>query len=112
HVLLEHLERRGIDSFGTSHAEVDISREDQVRSRIEGVTHIINTAAFARVDPAETEREKAFRANAVGPEILAMAAKKQGARLVHISTDYVFDGTLDRPYREEDKTNPVNWYGE
>ena len=111
HVLLELLQKKGIDAFGTSRAEVDISREAQVRSRMQGVTHIINAAAFARVDPAETEREKAFLANAAGPEMLAAIAKEAGVRLVHISTDYVFDGTLKRPYREEDAANPVNWYG-
>ncbi len=112
HVLLNLLQKKGIDSFGTTREEVDISQEDQVRSRMKGVTHIINAAAFARVDPAETEREKAFRANAVGPEVLALAAREAGARLIHISTDYVFDGTLGRPYREDDQTNPVNWYGQ
>lgn len=111
HVLLDLLQKKGIDSFGTTHAEVDISREDQVRSRMRGVTHIINTAAFARVDPAEIEREKAFQANAIGPETLALAAKDAGSRLIHISTDYVFDGTLGRPYLEDDEPNPVNWYG-
>lgn len=110
-VLLGLLRRMGIDAFGTARDEVDISREDQVRPRMKGVTHVINTAAFARVDPAETEREKAFLANAVGPETLATAAREEGARFVHVSTDYVFDGTLGRPYREEDRTNPINWYG-
>lgn len=111
HVLLELLDKKGIDALGTAHADVDISQEDQVRSCMQGVTHIINAAAFARVDPAEAEKEKAFLANAVGPEILASVAKEAGARLIHISTDYVFDGTLKRPYLEEDETKPVNWYG-
>lgn len=111
-VLLGALKKRGIEAFGTARSEVDISQEGQVRSRMGGVTHVLNTAAFARVDPAETEREKAFLANAVGPETLAIAAREAGARLVHVSTDYVFDGTLGRPYHEDDRPNPINWYGE
>ncbi len=111
HIIIECLRKKGIDTFGTNHAEVDISREDQIRSHMKGVTHIINTAAFARVDLAEAEREKVFQANAIGPEMLAIAAKDAGSRLIHVSTDYVFDGTLGHPYREDDEPNPINWYG-
>ncbi len=109
--LQDVLERHGIDHFGTTHAEVDIADSEQVRPYIDRATHIINAAALAQVDVAETERDRAFRANALGPENLAKQAQGK-ARLIHISTDYVFDGRLRRPYREEDETNPLNWYGQ
>ncbi len=73
---------------------------------------IINTAAYVRVDDAEDEAEEAFRVNALGVKYLAMAAKKTGAVLVHISTDYVFDGgKKPSPYNEDDAPNPLNTYG-
>lgn len=110
-VLLEELCQKGIDCFGSSHAEIDIADAKAVDAAIQGASHIINAAGFTRVDPAETYREDAYLANVRGPELLAKAAKKANVRLIHISTDYVFDGTLDRPYREDDEPRPVNWYG-
>lgn len=110
HALMQALEKKGIDHIGTTHAEADIGDIDRLRSFLSGVTHIINAAAYALVDPAETNRDAAFRANAAGPENLARLAREKGIRLIHISTDYVFDGTSKRPYREEDETNPLNWY--
>lgn len=72
---------------------------------------IINAAAYTRVDDAETHEAEAFRANADGPAHLAEAAKRVGARLIHVSTDYVFDGRGNTPYREEHRTAPCNAYG-
>jgi len=110
-VLLEALSRSGIDCFGSSHRQVDISDERAASAALQNVSHIVNAAGFTQVDLAETNREEAYLANAKGPEILAKAAKRMGARLVHISTDYVFDGMLGRPYREDDEPRPCNWYG-
>ena len=76
-----------------------------------GITHIVNCAAFSLVDPAETRREEAFCANAIGPQHLAIVAREIGARLLHISTDYVFRGDLHRPLTESDPTDPCNYYG-
>ncbi|OCG41680.1 dTDP-4-dehydrorhamnose reductase [Gilliamella sp. Bif1-4] len=73
---------------------------------------IVNAAAYTAVDKAEDEYELAYKVNAVGPKNLATAAKKYHAKLVHVSTDYVFDGTKRSPYLEDDLTNPVNVYGE
>lgn len=73
---------------------------------------IINTAAWTNVDLAEDEPEKAMKANGEAPFFLAAAARKYGARLVHVSTDYVFDGRLRRPYRPDDETAPINAYGQ
>jgi len=71
----------------------------------------INCAAYTAVDKAETEKEAAFRINGDAPGWLARACKIFGARLIHISTDYVFDGSSSTPLREDDKTAPINVYG-
>jgi dTDP-4-dehydrorhamnose reductase len=71
----------------------------------------INCAAYTAVDKAESEKEKAFAVNAAGVANIAAACKKHQTILIHISTDYVFDGTATRPYRETDKVNPANTYG-
>lgn len=72
---------------------------------------IINTAAYTAVDKAESEQDLANEINAKAPGVMAAWVEKHGARLVHYSTDYVFDGQLDRPYREDDATAPLNVYG-
>jgi dTDP-4-dehydrorhamnose reductase len=72
---------------------------------------IVNAAAYTTVDRAESEPEQAYRINAAAPEVLADEAEKIGAWLVHYSTDYVFDGGGDRPWRETDATGPLNIYG-
>ena len=71
----------------------------------------INAAAYTDVDGAETNKEFAYAINATAVETLAKACKQHECWLVHISTDYVFDGTLDRPYTPEDTPNPLNVYG-
>lgn len=75
------------------------------------ITHIVNAAAFSQVDAAEDHRAEAYRANVIGPENLAHVAKEIGAKLSHISTDYVFPGNLKRPLTEQDPTGPCNYYG-
>ena len=72
---------------------------------------IVNCAAYTQVDRAEAEPETAQRVNAIGPANLARAARQTGARLLQISTDYVFDGRAARPYREDDPVGPLNVYG-
>lgn len=73
---------------------------------------VVNAAAWTAVDLAEREREAAFRVNADAPRALAEACARRGARLVHYSTDYVFDGRGTRPYREDDPVSPLGAYGE
>ncbi len=72
---------------------------------------VFNASAYNQVDAAETERDLAFAINASGPAHLAAACASAGALLVHVSTDYVFDGTSTRPYREDDATGPLGVYG-
>ena len=72
---------------------------------------VFNATAFNRVDAAEAEPLAAFAVNAAAPHFLARAARDAGALLVHVSTDYVFDGTASRPYREDDPPRPLGAYG-
>jgi dTDP-4-dehydrorhamnose reductase len=94
-------------------AEFDITDRDQSRAFVKqhspGV--LINCAAYTAVDQAETERELAFRVNRDGAGNLAVAAAQVRAFFVHLSTDYVFDGTKPGPYLEDDPPNPVSVYG-
>lgn len=73
--------------------------------------YCINCAAYTAVDKAETDKENAFAINATAVGHLASLCKKQGTRLIHISTDYVFDGSATQPYKETDATCPVSVYG-
>jgi dTDP-4-dehydrorhamnose reductase len=94
-------------------ATLDITDADAVRSLLDAVRPdaVINAAAYTAVDACETNGALAFAVNGTAPGILARACESIGAHLVHVSTDYVFDGTLDRPYREDDATNPQSVYG-
>ena len=72
---------------------------------------VINCAAHTAVDLCETDIENAYKINAIGPRNLAIACEKVGAKFVQVSTDYVFDGNGNRPYREDDNTCPNSIYG-
>jgi dTDP-4-dehydrorhamnose reductase len=73
---------------------------------------VVNAAAYTAVDQAEREPERAVRINALAPEAIARAARQVGAAVVHYSSDYVFDGSGTRPWREDDPTGPLNVYGQ
>lgn len=73
--------------------------------------YCINAAAYTAVDKAETDKETAFLVNGDAVGVLASACAKYGTKFIHISTDYVFDGTSPEPYKEDTRTNPVNTYG-
>ena len=75
-------------------------------------SYILNCAAYTAVDKAEDDRENCMRINRDAVQIIGEVAASKGVKVVHISTDYVFDGTATRPYREEDKTNPQSFYGQ
>ena len=92
---------------------LDITDEALVKSEIAAIYPdiIINCAAMTAVDLCETEKEMAYNINALGPKYIAEAAHKLGAKLFHISTDYVYDGQAVTPYTEESKPNPISVYG-
>ncbi len=94
--------------------ELDITEGDKVASVLSDLKpqEVINCAAFTKVDLCEEEKELAFMVNATGPENLAKWCAKIGARLIHVSTDYVFDGSASSPYSEDHPTAPINVYGE
>ena len=93
--------------------ELDITVPEQIQQFVYEFQPdwIINAAAYTNVNGAETHQELAYRVNAEGPHNLAKIAMKVDARLVHISTDYVFDGTKNEPYIETDQPNPLQVYG-
>ena len=93
--------------------EFDLADSDALQKLIQEISPglIINAAAYTAVDKAEKEPELAFQANATGVGVIARAAERQGARLIHISTDYVFDGTAGRPYQPNDLASPLGVYG-
>jgi dTDP-4-dehydrorhamnose reductase len=100
--------------LATTKQDADIADLASLRCfarRNPGITHIVNCAAFSLVDLAEKENLQALQANAVGPENLGIVASEIGARIVHISTDYVFRGDLHRPLKETDPVDPCNYYG-
>jgi len=100
--------------FFTDIDELDITNLEQVNHFIKqnNINDIVNCAAYTNVDKAETESELAHKINAIGPDILAKSAKANNCRLVHISTDYVFDGSKNVPYKENDKIAPIGVYGQ
>lgn len=102
-----------ISFVNTDVGELDITNIDDVMKLAREVNPyaIINCAAHTAVDACENEYDRAFQINAIGPRNLAIAARETGAKLVHISTDYVFDGKGTRPYVETDPTNPQSAYG-
>jgi dTDP-4-dehydrorhamnose reductase len=106
--------QRKFEVAGLNHAQLDLSNRDQIRERVGTASFdvLINTAAFTNVDLCETQRDRAFHINAEAPRLLAEICRDKDAKLVHFSTDYVFDGEKREPYTEEDEANPISVYGE
>ncbi|RJO79977.1 dTDP-4-dehydrorhamnose reductase [Nocardia panacis] len=92
-------------------AELDITDPAAVHAVLKPGDTVLNCAAFTAVDRAESDPESAFAVNATGAAVLAAACARVGARLIHLSTDYVFPGTSDRPYEPDDPTGPATVYG-
>lgn len=111
--LIDRCSALGISFIATTRKDADITDLDALQKIAEKskCTHIINCAAYTNVDLAEQENEKAYLANATGPENMAITARDHGMRLVHVSTDYVFGGEKSEPYTEQDKPNPLGVYG-
>ncbi|RDZ29264.1 dTDP-4-dehydrorhamnose reductase [Lysobacter silvisoli] len=105
--------RSGELGDGSACERLDLTDFDAIEPLLARVAPnvVVNATAYTAVDRAEDEREAAFRANAEGPGRLARACAARGAALLHYSTDYVFDGSGTRPYREDDPTAPLGVYG-
>jgi len=93
--------------------ELNIADEQSLKNTFEkfSPSYFINCAAYTAVDKAETERELAYKINAEAVGNIARQCTQFNTKLIHISTDYVFDGKANQPYKEDDATNPVNYYG-
>jgi len=109
--LMDYLAGRHIAAKGYDLPEVDITSAEHLKNILEGAKLIINCAAYTNVEKAESETEPAFRVNGQAVGILGRLAKERSIPVLHISTDFVFDGTLDRPYVETDPANPLSAYG-
>ena len=99
------------DVTAPGRADLDITDEAAVRAAVAGHDVVVNLAAYTAVDAAEEHEEEARAINATGAGILARAAAEAGARIVHVSTDYVFDGSAASPYPEDAPHAPVSAYG-
>jgi dTDP-4-dehydrorhamnose reductase len=104
----------GHEALGLRHAELDVTDPEAVRARVdsERPDAVINCAAYTNVDGAEEERGTALELNGRAPGVLAAAAAEAGAAVLHLSSDYVFDGARGKPYVESDRPAPLSAYGE
>src|SRR6266480_6740673 len=99
---------------GFNREQLDLSDLDGLRTKLNPMSFdvLINVAGFTNVDACESERDRAFLINAEAPGVLAKICNAKDAKLIHFSTDYVFDGEKRAPYTEEDEANPISIYGE
>lgn len=106
-------EYRTAEIIGVDIEELDIANLEEVKTIISDIKPniVINSAAYTNVDGCESNQDLAFKVNSLGPRNLAIACEQVSAKLIHISTDYVFEGNGTVPYKEYDITNPVSVYG-
>jgi dTDP-4-dehydrorhamnose reductase len=111
--LIERAATSGVDIVALARPALDLLSRDSVLEALAGAgaDAIVNAAAYTAVDKAEAEPDLAMRINGEGAGHVAEAAARLGVPLIHLSTDYVFDGRLERPYREDDATGPTGAYG-
>jgi len=111
--LVELFTETGFEVYGLGRDKMDITNQAQVQEVINTLKPniVLHSAAHTQVDLAESEPEQAFSINAYGTRNVAVAAEAVGAKLVYVSTDYVFDGTTDEPYTEFSPTSPLGIYG-
>ncbi|MCK4958957.1 MAG: dTDP-4-dehydrorhamnose reductase [Planctomycetes bacterium] len=103
--------KAGFETIGFDLPEFDITDESQLANVIEGADVIVNCAAYTNVEKAQSEQELAYKVNAQAVGRLGTIAKEKGVPVLHISTDFVFDGASDTPYVETDATNALSAYG-
>jgi dTDP-4-dehydrorhamnose reductase len=106
--------RDTFDVAGFDHAQLDLGNLANVRATLEPLEFnvLINSAAQTNVDRCETHRDEAYLLNAKAPQVIAEICKERGAKMIHVSTDYVFDGEKSEAYTEEDPAEPISVYGE
>ena len=110
---VRELEKRGEKVIGTTRKEIDLTTEDGAKNFIleKKPEAVIHCAAYTAVDKAETEAETALTVNGLGTRRIAEACREVGAKMIYISTDYVFSGEGVEPYEIKDEKNPINTYG-
>ena len=106
--------RDKFDVTGFNHSQLDLSDLNGVREKLRKTSFdvLINAAGFTKVDLCETQPDHAFVINAEAPRVVAEISDEKNSKLIHFSTDYVFDGGKHEPYTEEDEANPISVYGE
>jgi dTDP-4-dehydrorhamnose reductase len=106
--------RDKFDVVGFNHTQLNLSDLGAVREKLRNTSFdiLINAAGFTKVDLCETQPDRAFLINAEAPRVVAEICDEKNARLIHFSTDYVFDGAKCEPYTEEDQASPISVYGE
>lgn len=111
--LIQLFKEEGYVVFPYTKQQLDITNRTKIKEMIEKnqPDYLINTAAFTQVDLCETDKDKAYLINGIGPYYLACEAKEKKVKFFHISTDYVFDGEKNEPYEEEDSPDPQTIYG-
>lgn len=109
--LVEACAGAGLEVVGVDLPELDITRFNDVRSRLPPADCVVNCAGYTNVDEAEKHRDQAFAVNADGALSVARVCARRAVRVLHVSTDYVFDGRKTRPYTESDYPNPLSVYG-
>jgi len=109
--IIKSLEQRGCRPAGLDLPEFDICDADQLKAAVETADILINCAAYTNVEKAESDRQAAYKINSDAVGMLGEFAREKDIPVIHISTDFVFDGSGDRPYTEEDAPNPISVYG-
>jgi dTDP-4-dehydrorhamnose reductase len=104
--------RQGREVLALTSSQWDIADPQRAAEIVQAGDVVINCAAYTAVDAAEEDRDRAHAVNAAGPGHIATACARAGAQLVHISTDYVFDGSASQPYEPSDETRPLSVYGQ
>lgn len=112
--VIKRLEKCNIEYLGTDRDSLDITDEEQVKRVISAYNPdvVIHCAAYTAVDKAEDEKEFCYAVNVLGTKYIADACKVINAKMVYISTDYIFKGEGDKPFEVTDKPNPINFYGQ
>jgi len=101
----------GEKALPLSHAEIEVKDINSCIKALKNVDVVINCAAYVKVDDSEDHPEEAFMVNAIGARNVALVCNEKQMKNIYISTDFVFDGNMNKPYQEDDNPNPINTYG-